>query len=189
MMTGSLKYSSVWITDNANNTKALPIGPFDHLTSPGDLVGITFQNITIAAPSVLGEPDVLWGFKGFFPTICFIYHLDFLDKFKKKFRRRHQRFGFWKLNGQWWEGGCNGPFLHQSVCLWPSVFLIEVHKPQQGEDLLWWKAQFRQSRSLIGSTVTSHPAWNVSRWNLRCFYLVVHCYYALHWVRHSCNSR
>ena len=28
---------------------------------PGDLVGITFQNITIAAPSVLGEPDVLWG--------------------------------------------------------------------------------------------------------------------------------
>ena len=28
---------------------------------PGDLFGITFQNITIAAPSVLGEPDVLWG--------------------------------------------------------------------------------------------------------------------------------
>merc|ERR1712241_630468 len=28
---------------------------------PGDLFGILFQNITIAAPSVLGEPDVLWG--------------------------------------------------------------------------------------------------------------------------------
>ena len=28
---------------------------------PGDLHGILFQNITIAAPSVLGEPDVLWG--------------------------------------------------------------------------------------------------------------------------------
>ena len=28
---------------------------------PGDLHGILFQNITIAASSVLGEPDVLWG--------------------------------------------------------------------------------------------------------------------------------
>ena len=28
---------------------------------PGDLVGLTFQNIEIAAPSVLGEPDLLWG--------------------------------------------------------------------------------------------------------------------------------
>jgi hypothetical protein len=27
----------------------------------GDLSGILFQNIEIAAPSVLGEPDVLWG--------------------------------------------------------------------------------------------------------------------------------
>ena len=34
------------------------------LPVPGDLVGILFQNITIAAPSVLGEPDVLWGFQG-----------------------------------------------------------------------------------------------------------------------------
>ena len=33
-------------------------------SNPGDLVGITFQNITIAAPSILGEPDVLWGFQG-----------------------------------------------------------------------------------------------------------------------------
>ena len=28
---------------------------------PGDLFGILFQNITIAGPSILGEPDVLWG--------------------------------------------------------------------------------------------------------------------------------
>ena len=28
---------------------------------PGNLQGILFQNISIAAPSVLGEPDVLWG--------------------------------------------------------------------------------------------------------------------------------
>ena len=27
-------------------------------------MGITFQNITIAAPSILDEPDVLWGFQG-----------------------------------------------------------------------------------------------------------------------------
>ena len=27
----------------------------------GDLSGILFQDIEIAAPSVLGEPDVLWG--------------------------------------------------------------------------------------------------------------------------------
>ena len=33
-------------------------------SNTGDLVGITFQNITIAAPSILGEPDVLWGFQG-----------------------------------------------------------------------------------------------------------------------------
>jgi len=38
--------------------------PEEHKRQPGDLVGITFQNITIAAPSVLGEPDVLWGFEG-----------------------------------------------------------------------------------------------------------------------------
>ena len=28
---------------------------------PGDLHGIVFQNISIAAPSILGEPEVLWG--------------------------------------------------------------------------------------------------------------------------------
>ena len=28
---------------------------------PGDVHGILFQNISIAAPSILGEPDVLWG--------------------------------------------------------------------------------------------------------------------------------
>jgi hypothetical protein len=28
---------------------------------PGDLSGILFQNISIAAPSVLGEPQILWG--------------------------------------------------------------------------------------------------------------------------------
>lgn len=30
---------------------------------PGDLVGVRFQNISIAAPSVLGEPQMLWGAK------------------------------------------------------------------------------------------------------------------------------
>ena len=28
---------------------------------PGDLYGILFQNISVAAPSVMGEPDILWG--------------------------------------------------------------------------------------------------------------------------------
>jgi hypothetical protein len=28
---------------------------------PGDLVGILFQNVQIAAPSILGEPNILWG--------------------------------------------------------------------------------------------------------------------------------
>ena len=28
---------------------------------PGDLHGILFQNISMAAASVLGEPEVLWG--------------------------------------------------------------------------------------------------------------------------------
>ncbi len=28
---------------------------------PGDLVGVVFQNIEIAAPSILGEPNILWG--------------------------------------------------------------------------------------------------------------------------------
>ena len=30
---------------------------------PGDLHGIIFQNITIAASSIMDEPDVLWGMK------------------------------------------------------------------------------------------------------------------------------
>ena len=28
---------------------------------PGNVFGITFQNVSIAAPSVLGEPEILWG--------------------------------------------------------------------------------------------------------------------------------
>jgi len=28
---------------------------------PGDLAGLLFQNVTIAAPSILGEPEMLWG--------------------------------------------------------------------------------------------------------------------------------
>ena len=31
------------------------------MRQPGDVHGILFQNISIAAPSILGEPDVLWG--------------------------------------------------------------------------------------------------------------------------------
>ena len=33
----------------------------DHKRKPGDLTGILFQNIVIAAPSILDEPDILWG--------------------------------------------------------------------------------------------------------------------------------
>ena len=35
--------------------------PENQRREPGDLYGILFQNITIAAPSILGEPDILWG--------------------------------------------------------------------------------------------------------------------------------
>lgn len=35
--------------------------PDERKRGPGDVFGILFQNISIAAPSVLGEPDVLWG--------------------------------------------------------------------------------------------------------------------------------
>ena len=35
--------------------------PEERRRAPGDLFGIIFQNITITAPSILGEPDVLWG--------------------------------------------------------------------------------------------------------------------------------
>ena len=36
----------------------------DDKRKPGDLTGILFQNISLAAPSVLGEPDILWGMPG-----------------------------------------------------------------------------------------------------------------------------
>ncbi len=35
--------------------------PARRLRKPGHLSGVLFQNIEIAAPSVLGEPDILWG--------------------------------------------------------------------------------------------------------------------------------
>jgi len=35
--------------------------PAKRKRGPGHLAGVVFQNIEIAAPSVLGEPDVLWG--------------------------------------------------------------------------------------------------------------------------------
>lgn len=38
-----------------------PYSPIDRTRTAGDLTGVLFQNIEIAAPSVLGEPDVLWG--------------------------------------------------------------------------------------------------------------------------------
>ncbi len=38
-----------------------PYGKEGNKRGPGDLSGILFQNISIAAPSVLGEPQILWG--------------------------------------------------------------------------------------------------------------------------------
>ena len=38
-----------------------PYDPSDDKRGPGDLHGIIFENITIVAPSVLDEPDILWG--------------------------------------------------------------------------------------------------------------------------------
>ena len=35
--------------------------PAERQRGPGSLSGVRFQNIDIAAPSILGEPDVLWG--------------------------------------------------------------------------------------------------------------------------------
>ena len=35
--------------------------PSKRRRGPGDLSGILFQNIELAAPSVMGEPDILWG--------------------------------------------------------------------------------------------------------------------------------
>ena len=33
----------------------------DQRRGPGDIYGLTFQNISMAAPSVLGEQEVIWG--------------------------------------------------------------------------------------------------------------------------------
>ena len=33
----------------------------DESRSAGDLAGVRFENIAVAAPSVLGEPQLLWG--------------------------------------------------------------------------------------------------------------------------------
>ncbi|MFT5109690.1 MAG: hypothetical protein ACI8XO_002053 [Verrucomicrobiales bacterium] len=35
--------------------------PTQRLRKPGDLSGVLFQNIEIAAPSELGAPHILWG--------------------------------------------------------------------------------------------------------------------------------
>ena len=37
------------------------LNPKDRQRESGNLSGVLFQNIAVAAPSVLGEPDVLWG--------------------------------------------------------------------------------------------------------------------------------
>ncbi|OYV03836.1 MAG: endo-polygalacturonase, partial [Verrucomicrobiales bacterium VVV1] len=38
-----------------------PYSKAAEMRGSGDLAGISFQNISIAAPSVLGEPQILWG--------------------------------------------------------------------------------------------------------------------------------
>ena len=38
-----------------------PYGGDNAKRGPGDLHGIVFENITVTAPSVLDEPDILWG--------------------------------------------------------------------------------------------------------------------------------
>lgn len=38
-----------------------PYGPISKSRQAGNLNGVLFQNISIAAPSILGEPDILWG--------------------------------------------------------------------------------------------------------------------------------
>ena len=35
--------------------------PEERCRGPGNIYGIVFENINIAAPSVLGEPEILWG--------------------------------------------------------------------------------------------------------------------------------
>jgi hypothetical protein len=42
-------------------TMPAPYSKHAETRTPGDLSGILFQNISIAAPSVLGEPQLLWG--------------------------------------------------------------------------------------------------------------------------------
>jgi hypothetical protein len=39
----------------------VPYSKEGRIRKPGDLAGVLFQNISIAAPSVLGEPQLLWG--------------------------------------------------------------------------------------------------------------------------------
>jgi hypothetical protein len=43
------------------NTVPPPYSKAGEKRGPGDISGIRFENITIAAPSVLGEPQILWG--------------------------------------------------------------------------------------------------------------------------------
>jgi hypothetical protein len=43
------------------NTVPPPYSKSGEKRGPGDISGILFQNIAIAAPSVLGEPEMLWG--------------------------------------------------------------------------------------------------------------------------------
>ena len=41
-----------------------PYDSSDRKRGPGDLHGIIFENVSIAAPSVMDEPDILWGTEG-----------------------------------------------------------------------------------------------------------------------------
>ncbi len=40
-----------------------PYGNTSKSRKPGDLASVLFQNISLTAPSILGEPDMLWGIK------------------------------------------------------------------------------------------------------------------------------
>ena len=43
------------------NTVPAPYAKQSPRRGAGDVAGLRFQNISIAAPSVLGEPQILWG--------------------------------------------------------------------------------------------------------------------------------
>ncbi|MEC5216520.1 hypothetical protein RCH09_001472 [Actimicrobium sp. GrIS 1.19] len=43
---------------------AAPYDASGQARGAGDMTGVLFQNIAIAAPSVLGEPEILWGAAG-----------------------------------------------------------------------------------------------------------------------------